>query len=539
MNPTPNRQGRQGDYSRRTPSRGGKPAYSRAGASHKPSAGASHTPSSGGYSRGASARTSSHSPTAHGHTRSAHTSASTTASHGHARGGHTSSYSRSASPTSHSSSSYSRGNGSSSHGGSSSGRSSYSGDRRSSHSGGGRTFTHRPAERGGSRGGFSRGGSGGGRGGGRGGRRMPTFDPSQFINKNPVQTNEEVYEPTHKFTEFGLDKKLAFTITSSGLTIPTPIQDQIIPEILNGHDVIGLAETGTGKTAAFLIPLIEKTIKEYSRQTLILAPTRELALQIDEELKKLSTGFRLSSVVCVGGTNIRPQIMGLKRNNHFIIGTPGRVLDLIDRRHLKPQSIRTVVLDEADRMLDMGFIHDMRKILEDIPSDHETLFFSATMSTEIQKLVHDFLRNPITISVKKKDVTNSISQDVVKYGNHNKFETLLELLKKDEFKRVLIFGSMKHSVEKLSKELCTSGVKAESIHGNKSHGQRQQSLKKFKSGNARVLVATDVAARGIHVDSVSHVINYDLPNTFEDYVHRIGRTGRGSEKGKALTFIQE
>ncbi len=368
---------------------------------------------------------------------------------------------------------------------------------------------------------------------------MPTFDPSQFINKNPVETVEEIYEPKHKFTEFGLDKKLAFAITSSGMTMPTPIQDQIIPEILNGHDVIGLAQTGTGKTAAFLIPLIEKTIKQYSRQTLILAPTRELALQIDEELKKLSTGFKLFSTVCVGGTNIRPQIQGLKRNNHFIIGTPGRVMDLIDRRHLKPQSIRTVVLDEADRMLDMGFIHDMRKILEDIPADHETLFFSATMSAEIQKLVKDFLKDPVTISVKKKDVTDSIVQDVVKYGNHNKFETLVELLKKEDFTRVLIFGAMKHSVEKLSHELTTAGIRAESIHGNKSHGQRQQSLKRFKSGNAKVLVATDVAARGIHVDSVSHVINYDLPNTFEDYVHRIGRTGRGHEKGKALTFIQE
>lgn len=352
---------------------------------------------------------------------------------------------------------------------------------------------------------------------------------------------DEVYVPKHKFTEFGLDKKLSYAITSSGLITPTPIQDQVIPEILNGNDVIGLAQTGTGKTAAFLIPLIQKTIKEYSRQTLILAPTRELAIQIDEELKKIcaGAGFKLFSTVCVGGTNIRPQIQGLRRKNHFIIGTPGRVLDLIDRGYLKPQHIRTVVLDEADRMLDMGFIHDMRKILEDIPSDHETLFFSATMSKEIEKLVQDFLRNPVTVSVRKKDVTDSILQDVVKCGDHNKFQTLVDLLKQDECKRVLIFGAMKHSVEKLSKELNAAGVRADSIHGNKSHPQRQQSLKKFKSGNAQVLVATDVAARGIHVDSVTHVINYDLPNTFEDYVHRIGRTGRGTQKGKALTFIRE
>jgi superfamily II DNA/RNA helicase len=365
-----------------------------------------------------------------------------------------------------------------------------------------------------------------------------SVSPAMLVKKASA-VEERVYIPKHAFVDFPLDPQIQKNIAHKGYINPSPIQDQIIPEILNGNDVIGLAETGTGKTAAFLIPLIEKTIKEYNRQTLILAPTRELALQIDEELKKLSAGFKLFSTICVGGTNIRPQIMSLKRKNHFIIGTPGRVLDLIDRRHFKPQEVRTVVLDEADRMLDMGFIHDMRKILEDIPSDHETLFFSATMSTEIQKLVHDFLKNPVTISVKKKDVTDSIAQDVVKFAHHNKFDTLTAMLKTPDFKRVIIFGSMKHSVEKLSKELCTAGIKAESIHGNKSHGQRQQSLKRFKSGHAQVLVATDVAARGIHVDSVTHVINYDLPNTFEDYVHRIGRTGRGNAKGMALTFIQE
>ena len=469
-------------------------------------------------------------PTNNRHSRSGDSSRRSPSAHSRTSSSRGGNRSYSASPRS-GSSSYSR-TGSDAHASSTYSRS--GGNYRGGSSRGPATFSHRP--RGGN---ASRGGSSSQGGRGRGGRKMPTFDPSQFINKNPAEVVEEIYVPKHKFTEFGLDKKLAFAVTSSGLTVPTPIQDQIIPEILNGHDVIGLAQTGTGKTAAFLIPLIEKTIKQYNRQTLILAPTRELALQIDEELKKLSTGFRLYSTVCVGGTNIRPQIQGLKRNNHFIIGTPGRVMDLIDRRHLRPQSIRTVVLDEADRMLDMGFIHDMRKILEDIPADHETLFFSATMSDEIQKLVKDFLKDPVTISVKKKDVTDSIMQDVVKYGNHNKFEVLVDLLKNESYKRVLIFGAMKHSVEKLSKELSASGIKAESIHGNKSHGQRQMSLKRFKSGNARVLVATDVAARGIHVDSVTHVINYDLPNTFEDYVHRIGRTGRGSEKGKALTFIQE
>lgn len=347
-----------------------------------------------------------------------------------------------------------------------------------------------------------------------------------------------MYEPTHKFTDFGLDKKLAFTITSSGLTTPTPIQDQIIPHILKDRDVIGLANTGTGKTAAFLIPLIDKTLRAYGRQTLILTPTRELALQIEAELRKISAGFKLYSTTCVGGTSIRPQIQGLRRKNHFIIGTPGRIMDLIDRGNLQPQHITTVVLDEADRMLDMGFIGDMRKILEDIPKDHETLFFSATMSSDIERLVNDFLRDPITVSVKKQDITNSVEQDVVRFVHSHKFETLTEMLAQADMKRVLIFGAMKHSVEKLAQQLIAHGISAESIHGNKSHQQRQRSLKRFKDSHARVLVATDVAARGIHVDGVSHVINYDLPATYEDYVHRIGRTGRGSERGKALTFVE-
>ncbi len=390
--------------------------------------------------------------------------------------------------------------------------------------------------RGGKRGGGGfRGGGGGGRG--RGPRKMPSFDPSQFINKNPVEVKEVAYVPTHTFDTFGLSERIVRTVKEMGIETPSPIQDQIIPKILSGHDVIGLAETGTGKTAAFLLPLIEKTMHEPNRKTLILTPTRELALQIDEELKKFSKGLNLYSTICVGGVNIRPQIKALKRNNHFIIGTPGRVLDLQRQGHLRTNNVTTVVLDEADRMLDMGFIADIRSIVGATPKDRETLFFSATMTKEAQKVVGDFLRNPIEISVKKKDVTNSIEQDVVHYTQANKFETLMLLLSKPEFQRVLIFVGMKHVAKKLAFQLSDNGVSAESIHGNKTHVQRQRSLKKFKSGNARILVATDVAARGIHVDNVTHVINYDLPQQFDDYVHRIGRTGRGTKRGKALTFV--
>jgi ATP-dependent RNA helicase RhlE len=368
-------------------------------------------------------------------------------------------------------------------------------------------------------------------------RKIPTFDPSQFINTNPVEYKDEVYVPKYSFETIGLDPRLAKIVAGLGFTEPSPIQDQIIPEVLAGRDVIGLAETGTGKTAAFLLPVIHKTLSDYNRQTLILTPTRELALQINEELRKLSPHMKMYSTTCVGGVNIGPQIKSLRRTNQFVIGTPGRVLDLINRGDFDTSKVTTVVLDEADRMLDMGFINDMKKILGGTPDNRETLFFSATMTDQAKGLVHEFLNNPVTVSVKKQDVTDSIEQNVVPFQHDDKFQTLTELLAQPEFKRVIIFGQMKHSVSKLAKELSASNIAAESIHGNKTHGQRQQALNKFKSGNARVLVATDVVARGIHVDAVSHVINYDLPTTFEDYVHRIGRTGRGSKRGKALTFV--
>jgi ATP-dependent RNA helicase RhlE len=297
-----------------------------------------------------------------------------------------------------------------------------------------------------SRGGFS---SGGRSGGGRRGRVLQTFDVSKYINLNPVKpVTEAPYQAKHTFNDFGLDLTLAKAIEEMGLVTPSPIQDQVIPLILQGHDVVGLAQTGTGKTAAFLVPVINKTLKQRNRLTLILTPTRELAIQVEQELRKLTPKMHIYSTVCVGGMNIRPQISGLRRKNHFIIGTPGRVQDLIDRGHIKPGAITTVIFDEADRMLDMGFIHDMRKILKDVPDERETLFFSATMSKSVEGLVNDFLREPVTVSVRKTDITNSITQDVVRYEHHNKFDTLAELLKKDEFSRVIVFGAMKHSVEK-------------------------------------------------------------------------------------------
>ncbi len=411
---------------------------------------------------------------------------------------------------------------------------------RTSHSGARRpSFGQRNRTGGRPTGGRSSGGfrrpAGNRRGGGK--KALPTFDPTQFINKNPVQKSEEIYVPKHTFNDFAVDERLKKTLETIGLKTPSPIQDQVIPLILDGKDVVGLAETGTGKTAAFLIPLIELKKHDHRSVTLILTPTRELAIQIDTELKKLASAFRFFSTICVGGTGIGPQIRQLRRQNQFIIGTPGRIKDLLTRGILPTKTINSVVLDEADRMLDMGFINDMKEILGELPEDRQTLFFSATMDDKTKLLVNNFMIDPITVSVKKKDVTDSIAQDVVRYDHHDKFQTLISLLKTDDFKRVIIFGAMKHSVEKLGEELNHNGITAESIHGNKNHNQRQRSLTRFKSGQVKVLVATDVAARGIHVDNVTHVINYDLPNTFEDYVHRIGRTGRGDSFGKALTFV--
>jgi len=368
-------------------------------------------------------------------------------------------------------------------------------------------------------------------------RSQKTFDPSQFINKNPKTVNQEVYVPQHTFDDFAINPILKKTIHSLGITIPSPIQDKTIPMILEGKDVVGLAETGTGKTAAFLIPLIEHKIAQPNTTTLILAPTRELAIQINDEFQKLAKGFKIFSSVCVGGASISFQIRSLQRQNHFIIGTPGRVVDLLERGVIRTSTINSVVLDEADRMLDMGFIHDIKRILKQLPPKRHTLFFSATMDEKTKDLVHQFMYNPTIVSVKKKEVTDSIEQDITVFSKDSKFTTLVSLLKQEDFARVMVFGAMKHSVKKLEKDLRDKGLSVESIHGNKSHSQRQFSLSRFKKGEVRVLVATDIASRGVHVDDVTHVINYDLPSSFEDYVHRIGRTGRGSKPGKALTFI--
>jgi len=364
------------------------------------------------------------------------------------------------------------------------------------------------------------------------------IDPNKFINKAVITEEVVHFVPEHAFTDFAINDALKRNVVTKGYTAPTPIQDRTIPHVLKGQDVVGIANTGTGKTAAFLIPLIDKVVKNPKEQVLVIVPTRELALQIDEELKAFTRGMKIFSVCVVGGTSIVPQLKALRYKNNFVIGTPGRLKDLIERGNIKLNDFATLVLDEADRMLDMGFVNDMRYVIKGMPTLRHTLFFSATLSREIEGLIGEFLKEPVRISVKTGDTSKNVEQDIVKLQGKVKLEVLHELLNQKDFNKVLVFGRTKHGVEKLSKMLTDRGFKAESIHGNKSHSQRQKALSRFKGNEVQILVATDVAARGLDIDGVSHVINYDLPMTYDDYVHRIGRTGRGTKRGKALTFIE-
>lgn len=393
-------------------------------------------------------------------------------------------------------------------------------------------------------GGFRSGGrrpsGGGGFNKGRGPRKQ-SIHPSKFINKAQPTEDIEVYEPTHLFVDFALNASLQENLLQSGFKNPTIVQDEAIPLALNGRDVIGLANTGTGKTVAFLLPILEKLYANREiASVLIMAPTRELAQQIDEEFRKFSRGMRLYSAVVVGGINIDKQIREVKRGPHVIIGTPGRLKDLLNRKVLRLGNINTFVLDEADRMLDMGFLPDIKAIASEVPSQRQTMCFSATMTPTISALVHDFMLDPAIVSVRSSVTSDHVDQDVIEASDKfHKMEILQDLLKKEEFDKVLVFGETKFGVQRLAKSLTDSNIPSEAIHGNKTQAQRQRALKAFKEERVKVLVATDVAARGLDIPDVSHVINFDQPQTYDDYIHRIGRTGRAGKAGKALTFIDK
>ena len=382
------------------------------------------------------------------------------------------------------------------------------------------------------------GGYSGGRRTSRGPRKS-TIDPARFT-KVASGATAEPYQPTHTFADFALNDRIKANITAKGYLFPSEIQDKTIALGLEGRDVVGVANTGTGKTAAFSLPILTKLSQGPRSQALIVAPTRELAQQIEEECKQFARGSGLAGVLLIGGVPISPQIRALRANPPVVIGTPGRIKDHIQQGTLKLSNCHYVVLDEVDRMLDMGFINDVRFILGQLPPQRQSFFFSATLDSAIKTLIDSFSHDPVLVNVKQGETSDNVHQTVINYkGKSEKLDQLHSVLIADDVKKVLIFGETKHGVERLGKELQARGFKADSLHGGKNQGQRKRALDSFRENRTNVLVATDVAARGIDVIDITHVINYDTPNTYQDYVHRIGRAGRAGRPGQAYTFVDK
>ena len=345
------------------------------------------------------------------------------------------------------------------------------------------------------------------------------------------------------FSDLGLIEPLLRALTAEGYATPTPIQSQAIPQLLRGGDVLGIAQTGTGKTAAFALPILQRLTQSTrklmpkSPRALILTPTRELAIQILEGFATYGKYLPLKRAIMHGGVSERPQIDSVRNGTDVLVATPGRLLDLLNQRHVNLSQVEVFVLDEADRMLDMGFIRDVRQIAAKVPSQRQTLLFSATMPNEIMDLAKSLLREYQRIEVTPPSTTvERIAQRVMFVARDDKRKLLNDLLQDKSITRALVFTRTKHGANRVAEQLAKSGIKADAIHGNKSQGARQRSLSAFKSGNVRVLVATDIAARGIDVDGVSHVINFELPMEPESYVHRIGRTARAGAEGIAVSF---
>jgi superfamily II DNA/RNA helicase len=373
------------------------------------------------------------------------------------------------------------------------------------------------------------------------GPKKDYINPARFIKSAVVKEPEEAYVPKHRFADFPVDKRLAQKIEQRGFDSPSPIQDQIIPHGLQGRDVIGIANTGTGKTMAFAIPVLNHLMTNPRAKALIVAPTRELADQILQECKTLLANSGLYWALLIGGAPMGIQLRDLKRRPNLVIGTPGRIKDHLERGSLVLTTFTMVVLDEVDRMLDMGFIDDMRDILECIPpTNRQSYFFSATIDQRVRNLIGEYSNDAVSISVVTGDTSDSVEQDVVHYSHQNdKVTKLHDILISDKNNKVLIFDETRRDVDKLSRSLRDLGFKADLIHGGKTQGQRKRALENFKQNKINIMVATDVAARGIDVDGVTHVINYSTPQSYNDYVHRIGRAGRAGRAGYAFTFIEK
>lgn len=348
------------------------------------------------------------------------------------------------------------------------------------------------------------------------------------------------------FKDLDIIKPILRAVGEAGYEEPTEIQKKSIPVILKGKDILGCAQTGTGKTAAFAIPILQNIVADKEEnndrniKALIVAPTRELAIQIQESFSEYSKYLDIKDTVIFGGVNQSSQVRKIKAGVDILVTTPGRLLDLSNQKHVDLKSVKYFVLDEADRMLDMGMIQDVKKIISKLPKERQNLLFSATMPKELMKLVNSILNNPVKVEVQPVSSTvEVISQGVYHVPKNNKKSLLIHLLKDESIKSVIVFSRTKHGANKIAKDLEKSGITVAAIHGNKSQNQRQLALNNFKEGNIRVLVATDIAARGIDIDELSHVINFDLPDVAETYVHRIGRTGRAGASGVAITFCDE
>jgi ATP-dependent RNA helicase RhlE len=347
------------------------------------------------------------------------------------------------------------------------------------------------------------------------------------------------------FKSLGLKAELIRAVSENGYNTPTPIQQQAIPLVLEGRDIMGAAQTGTGKTAGFTLPLLQRLVEsEIPRQgrrpirALVLTPTRELAAQVAESIETYGRFLALKSTVVFGGVSINPQKQKLIRGVDILTATPGRLLDHVNQRSVDLSKVDILVLDEADRMLDMGFIHDIRKVLALVPKHKQTLLFSATFSDEIKKLAHGLLKSPALVEVAQRNTASeSVAQVVHPVDKNKKRELLSFLIGSNNWKQVLVFMRTKHGANRLAEQLNMDGITAAAIHGNKSQGARTRALAEFKSSKIRVLVATDIAARGLDISQLPHVVNYELPNVAEDYVHRIGRTGRAGHEGEAMSLV--
>ncbi len=343
------------------------------------------------------------------------------------------------------------------------------------------------------------------------------------------------------FRALGLDDRIFKAIQEAGYTEPTPIQAAAIPEVLAGRDVIGIAQTGTGKTAAFVLPILTRLVQGKQRpgtRALIIAPTRELVVQIEENVRAYARHLPLRMATVYGGVSERPQIQALRSGVELVVATPGRLIDLMEQRQTNFSAVEFLVLDEADRMLDMGFLPQIKQIVRALPTKRQTLLFSASLSREIEALTHEFQYSPKVIEIgRRANPADTVTQLIYEVQMHQKPALLQHLLADKNFDTVLVFTRTKHGADRVARRLESSGIKAGTIHSNRSQNQRLRALKDFKSGAVRVLVATDVAARGIDVDGISHVVNYDFPMHSEDYVHRIGRTGRAHAVGDAISFV--